>query len=201
MLDWIQNYFQTLHECQMNTKITNRDGDVVTIDDAFTQFIAMAKKTRDIHSKIMFVGNGGSAGICSHLAIDFSKNGGLPAMAFSDIAAATCLSNDYGYEYIFSKQVEFHGRKDDLLIAISSSGKSKNILNAVEAAKKLGCQVVTFSGFQAENPLSQSGDLNFYVDSMEYGFVEVAHVGLIHAMLDNITQNQAQLTEKAASAA
>ena len=58
----------------------------------------------------MFVGNGGSAGICSHLAIDFSKNGGLRAMAFNDPSALTCLGNDLGYENVFAKQIEFHGR-------------------------------------------------------------------------------------------
>ena len=83
----------------------------------------------------MFVGNGGSAGIASHLAIDFSKNGGMRAMAFNDPSALTCLGNDLGYENVFAKQIEFHGRAGDLLIAISSSGRSPNILNAVKAAR------------------------------------------------------------------
>jgi D-sedoheptulose 7-phosphate isomerase len=99
----------------------------------------------------------------------------------------TCLSNDYGYEFVFEKQVEFHARKGDVLVAISSSGKSVNILNAVKAARKIGCSVMTFSGFDKQNPLAKLGDLNFYVDSKEYGFVEVGHVALMHAMLDHMT--------------
>ena len=72
----------------------------------------------------MFVGNGGSAGIASHLAIDFSKNGGLRSLAFNDASALTCLGNDLGYENVFAKQIDFHARAGDLLIAISSSGRS-----------------------------------------------------------------------------
>ena len=73
----------------------------------------------------------GAPEFASHLAIDFSKNGGLRAMAFNDAAALTCLGNDLGYENVFAKQIEFHGRGGDLLMAISSSGRSPNILEAV----------------------------------------------------------------------
>ena len=138
----------------------------------------------------MFIGNGGSAGIASHLAIDYSKNGSLPAMAFNDSSAITCLSNDYGFEYVFAKQIEFHARKGDVLIAISSSGKSINILNAVAVARKVGCNVITFSGFQPQNPLSKLGDVNFYIDSKEYGYVEVSHVALGHSILDYIIEEE-----------
>ena len=94
-----------------------------------------AHAAHDAGSKIIFVGNGGSAGIASHLAIDFSKNGGLRALAFNDPAALTCLGNDLGYENVFAKQLDFHARPGDLLIAISSSGRSPNILGAVKMAR------------------------------------------------------------------
>lgn len=187
---WIKKYFHTLHNLQLGTRVTDIQGNLVPLDAGFTQYINAVLTTRQHHTKIMFIGNGGSAGMASHLAIDYSKNGHLPAMAFSDAAALTCLGNDYGYEYIFAKQIEFHARKNDLLIAISSSGKSINILNGVAMARKIGCHVMTFSGFEPSNPLSKLGDLNFYVDSMEYGFVEVAHMSLAHAMLDNITEKE-----------
>jgi D-sedoheptulose 7-phosphate isomerase len=117
-------------------------------------------------NKIIFVGNGGSAGIASHLAIDFSKNGGLRSLAFNDASALTCLGNDLGYENVFAKQLDFHARPGDLLIAISSSGRSPNILNAVKAARAHDCKVVTFSGFTEENDLRKTGDVNFYIGRM-----------------------------------
>lgn len=190
MLKWINNYFNTLLHLQLNTQVTDLHGKKIPMDEGFNQYVQYAKATRQHHTKIIFIGNGGSAGIASHLAIDYSKNGHLPAMSFSDAAALTCLSNDYGYEHVFAKQIEFHARRGDLLVAISSSGKSVNILNAVAAARKVGCQVMTFTGFNPANPLSKLGDVNFYIDSKEYGFVEVAHLGLGHSLLDYIIEEQ-----------
>ena len=132
----------------------------------------------------MFIGNGGSAGIASHCAIDYSKNGGIRSTAFNDGAALTCLGNDLGYENVFAKQIDLHARPGDLLMAISSSGKSMNILKAVDIARERGCAVFTFSGFSPDNPLRTFGDLNFFVDSPEYGFVEISHLALIHSLLD-----------------
>jgi D-sedoheptulose 7-phosphate isomerase len=132
----------------------------------------------------MFIGNGGSAGIASHMAIDFSKNGGIPAMCFNDGAALTCLGNDFGYEEVFAGQLRFHARKGDVLFAISSSGASPNILRGAEVAREIGCRLVTITGFRADNPLRALGDVNFHVGVSEYGIVEVAHTALIHAVVD-----------------
>lgn len=191
MLSWIKNHFNTLYQLQLNSIITDRNGHRMEIDEGFKRYIQYVKSSRRAASKLIFIGNGGSAGIASHLAIDYSKNGAMPAMTFSDISALTCLSNDYGYEYVFAKQIEYHARKSDVLIAISSSGRSLNILNAVKCAREIGCIVITFSGFQSENPLSKLGELNFYVDSNEYGYVEVAHLSMAHAMLDFILEEEA----------
>ena len=133
---------------------------------------------------MIFIGNGCSAAIASHMAIDYTKNGGIRAMAMNDGSALTCLSNDLGYENVFAKQLEMHARQGDLLVAISSSGSSENILPAVGTARERGCAVITLSGFSPNNPLRQMGDLNLYVPSGEYGFVEVTHLSLCHAMLD-----------------
>ena len=86
-------------------------------------------------------------GIASHMAVDFSKNGGMRSTAFGDGAMLTCLGNDLGYENVFAQQVELQGRPGDVLIAISSSGKSPNILSGVEAARARQARIVTFSGF------------------------------------------------------
>src|SRR5262245_61417137 len=104
------------------------------------------------------MGKGGSASIASHLPIDFSKNGGLRSLAFNDSSALTCLGNDLGYENVFAKQLDFHSRPGDLVIAISSSGRSRNILAAVATARARDCGIVTFSGFNEDNALRRTGD-------------------------------------------
>lgn len=192
MQNWILDHFKKLCQLQSEARVTDRSGAVIGLAAGFEHYIQAALETRKKNAKLIFIGNGGSAGIASHLAIDHSKNGQLPAMAFSDASAITCLSNDYGYEHVFAKQIEYHARKDDLLIAISSSGKSANIINAVNEARRIGCGVITLAGFDPANPLNKMGDVNFYVDSKEYGYVEVSHMALIHSVLDYIIEMQCE---------
>jgi D-sedoheptulose 7-phosphate isomerase len=180
----LDHYFNTLDGLLKGAEATDGAKRKIALEGGCEWFRRAAHESHDSGNKIMFVGNGGSAGISSHLAIDFSKNGGLRAMAFNDPSALTCLGNDLGYENVFAKQIEFHGRAGDLLVAISSSGRSPNILNAVKAARTCNCKVVTFSGFTEDNDLRSVGDVNFFVRSKEYGFVEVAHLALCHAILD-----------------
>ena len=144
----------------------------------------MARGATEGGGTIFFIGNGGSAGIASHMAIDYSKNGGMRALAFNDGAYLTCLGNDLGFEQVFAKALDLHARKGICSIAISSSGRSANILNGVDIARERGCSVITFTGFGPDNPLRGRGDLNFYLASEDYGFVEVGHLALIHSILD-----------------
>ena len=148
--------------------------------------MALARRTHDAGNKLIFVGNGGSAAIASHMATDYSKNGDVRAIALNDASMLTCLSNDIGYERIFAKQIELYAREGDLVVAISSSGRSANILNAVKAGRAAKCMIVTLSGFAADNPLRQLGDLNLYIDSDRYGFVEIGHLTICHLVLDFI---------------
>jgi D-sedoheptulose 7-phosphate isomerase len=180
----LNRYFATLGDVLRGAEVTDRAAKNMALAEGCEWVRNAAHEAHSAGNKIIFVGNGGSAGIASHLAIDFSKNGGLRSLAFNDASALTCLGNDLGYENVFAKQLDFHARPGDLLIAISSSGKSPNILNAVKAARAHDCKVVTFSGFTEANDLRKSGDVNFYVRSGEYGFVEVAHLALCHAVLD-----------------
>jgi len=181
---WIDTYFAELDRLRRAAVVQDRQGESLPLGAAIDWIVDHALRTTRGDGKLLFVGNGGSAAIASHMAIDYSKNGRMRALAFNDGAALTCLSNDLGYESVFSTQIEIHGRSGDLLLAISSSGRSPSILNAVAAARARGVEVVTFSGFRADNPLRRTGDLNFYVDSDSYGFVEIAHLTLVHAVLD-----------------
>jgi D-sedoheptulose 7-phosphate isomerase len=180
----VQRYFQSLANILAATQATNAQGLSVPLSEAVEWAVAKVKAMENKSHKLIFIGNGGSAGISSHMAIDYLKNGGVPAMAMNDGAALTCLSNDLGYEQVFAKQLEMHGKRGDLLMAISSSGNSKNILNAVGVAREIGCHVCTLSGFKPTNPLRALGDYNLFVASHEYGFVEISHLALCHAVLD-----------------
>ncbi len=142
--------------------------------------------------KILFIGNGGSASISSHIATDLLKNVGMPALAFNDASLLTCLSNDLGYERVFSEPLKMLAGKNDILFAISSSGRSQNILNACKAAKKKGCFLITLSGFDPKNPLRAMGDINIYVPSDSYGYVEITHLAICHFIVDKLMEKHKQ---------
>jgi D-sedoheptulose 7-phosphate isomerase len=180
----IEGYIDDLSSVVRTATATDAHGKKVALDFAIEWSVGAARGVSDQGGKIIFAGNGGSAGIASHMATDYSKNGGLRAWAMNDASMLTCLANDYGYEQVFAKQIEFHGRPGDMLVAISSTGRSANILAAVKAARKLGCTVLTLSGFKPDNPLRKTGDMNIHLDSGAYGYVEIGHLALCHAILD-----------------
>ncbi len=143
-------------------------------------------RSKNAGGKVIFIGNGGSAGIASHLAIDLGKNGHIPAACFNDGAQITCLSNDYGFENWIAHALRIQGKPEDTLVAISSSGGSKNILNAVEQARKMGISVTTCSAMSPENPLRKLGDVNLWADSHAYNIVETVHQFWMMAVIDMI---------------
>ncbi|HYD63860.1 SIS domain-containing protein [Azospirillum sp.] len=177
-------YVETLARLCRTTEATDGTGARLPLGQAIAWVQHAARTTHACGNTVMFVGNGGSAAIASHCATDWARTAGLRTRTFSDAAALTCFGNDFGYEEVFARQVALHARPGDLLVAISSSGRSMNIRNAAEAARAQGCAVATLSGFAADNPLRGMGDLNLYVASAEYGFVELAHQTICHAVLD-----------------
>ena len=148
--------------------------------------VAVMHASHAKHRRVFFIGNGGSAGIASHMALDWAKAGGFKAQCFNEAASLTAWGNDVGFDAVFAKPLELHGARGDLLFAISSSGMSADILAAATKAKDMGMTVVTLSGFSPSNRLRQMGDLNFYVPSDRYGLVEVAHHAVLHAILDEV---------------
>lgn len=135
---------------------------------------------------IFFLGNGGSNSICSHMMEDFMKLAGYRTYAFSDAALITCYANDFGYEQAMAEWLKVFFTANDLLVAISSSGESKNILNAVHYARSKGGKVITLSGFRKENSLKQLGDINFHIDVSSYGIAECYHQVILHIILDSL---------------
>jgi D-sedoheptulose 7-phosphate isomerase len=166
---------------------------VITTDDALLALIAATRavwlRTRDRGGRVIFIGNGGSAGIASHLAVDLSKNASVPAMCFSDASMITCLANDYGFEEWIAHAVRINAREGDCLVAISSSGRSPNIIKAVAKARAMGLDVITLSGMTADNPLRKLGDINYWADSRSYNIVETAHQFWMMAATDLIIGN------------
>lgn len=156
----------------------------IELDDALGRVV---RNIFDKKNKVLIIGNGGSASIASHIVVDLWKNGGVRALAFNDVSLITCVGNDYGFEHIFEKPIEMFADEGDIVFAISSSGKSSNIIKGAEAALKKNCMVVTFSGFSPDNPLRGMGHINFYVPSDAYGFVETAHSAICHCIADIIT--------------
>ena len=149
--------------------------------------LCLQVKARD--GKLMIAGNGASASIASHAAVDFTKQAKIRAMAFNDHNLVTAFSNDYGYENWVAEAIQAYGKAGDAVVLISSSGKSANIVNAAAKVRELGFPVVTFSGFASSNPLKSLGDINFWLDNKAYNIVESLHNIWICAVVDLIVGN------------
>tara|TARA_Y100000591_G_C21593398_1_gene574355 strand:+ start:85 stop:645 length:561 start_codon:yes stop_codon:yes gene_type:complete len=148
-------------------------------------------KTKKNNSRVLIFGNGGSAAIASHVSVDLTKNLKIKAMNFNEADLITCFSNDYGYEKWIEKTIEFYADKKDILILISSGGKSKNMINACKAAKKKKIsKIITFTGNKRNNPLSKLGDINMWVDSNIYNHIENIHQVWLLGICDLIKLNK-----------
>jgi D-sedoheptulose 7-phosphate isomerase len=180
MKEDITRYFLELGGIFSKVQVTDSDNKPIELADALEKTINLMISQTSKGYKVIFIGNGGSASIASHQAIDFFKNGGMPAICFNDSSLLTCLSNDFGYQYVFEKPIEMFADKGDIVVAISSSGKSENILRGVDAGVRRNCHIITLSGFEPDNLLRTGGDTNFYVPSNAYGNVEITHLTLCH---------------------
>ena len=178
------DYFETIAQGLRDVAVTGRDGGQLPIADGIARWVAMTRTTHQRDGHLYIVGNGGSAAIASHMAADAAKNGGLRALAFNDASLLTATANDIAYDQVFSLPLERLGRSGDLLITISSSGNSPNIVRALEAARKLEIGTVTLSAMAVDNRSRSLGDLNFYVPVRRYGWAESAHQVILHYWFD-----------------
>tara|TARA_B100000674_G_scaffold496980_1_gene529067 strand:- start:2539 stop:3102 length:564 start_codon:yes stop_codon:yes gene_type:complete len=163
--EFIDNYLKKINRGLLDT--LNKD-DLIRAKDMIT-------KLKNSPNKLCFAGNGASASISSHASVDFTKQGGIRSTCFNESSLLTCFSNDYGYENWVAKAIEFYSTPGDIIVLISSSGTSKNILKAAEYATSQGLDIITFSGFSPDNPLRQLGNVNFWVDSKGYNIIEHVH--------------------------
>lgn len=164
--------------------VTDASGKDMHQEDGIERGVGFIMEVHKSGGSLVFVGNGGSAAIASHQSTDFIRTCKMRAYAPNDLTLLTCMGNDCGYENVFAEPLKVLLRPEDLLIAISSSGKSENILRAVTVAREKGCRVITLSGFGDDNPLRASGDINFYVSSHSYRIVESAHLFICNWLLE-----------------
>ena len=178
-------YLEDFQEVLRKTNVTDSNGEL-ELDNAFGEVIQKLKSVRENDGHVYLIGNGGSSGIVSHGAIDFLNACGFKAHALTDNSQLTCMANDYGYENVFAQPLKKLLSNGDVLIAISSSGTSANIVKACELARAKSGLIITFSGFGEGNPLRKSGDYNFWLDSNHYGRVEIGHSLLLHYITDSL---------------
>ena len=184
MMERWPEYVETIAAGLRGMVVTDHQGGELSAIDGVTQWVAMTRAMHERGGFLYIVGNGGSAGMASHMAADACKNGHLRALTFNDPALITATGNDLSYDHVFSLPLERLARPGDLLIAISSSGNSPNIVRALEARSALGVEAVTLSGKRADNRSRTLGDLNFYVPLSRYGWAESAHQVILHYWFD-----------------
>lgn len=185
---YIEDVFQAIQD----TEFYNSNEKLKDYEQGMARLFAYFSETKEQEGQVFFIGNGGSSAIASHMTADYMKNGGMKTYSLYDNAVTTCMGNDYGYERIFSKPLEFLGRENDLLVAISSSGNSQNILNAVDISLKRGMRVITLSGFKRNNKLIMHGDFNIYVPLEHFGMVESIHNMILQQIVDCILERDGE---------
>ena len=183
--EYVKKLVQYIEEVQ----VFDRNGSLCEdYEQAMQCLVKVFTDIKEAGKQVFFIGNGGSAAIAGHMTADFMKNGGMKTYSLYDNSVTTCMGNDYGYEYIFSRPLEFLGTEGDLLVAVSSSGNSQNIVNAVEVAERKNMKVITFSGFEWENKISRKGMYNVYVPVSHYGMVESIHNLILQQIVDEILE-------------
>jgi len=179
---YLKNLFKSINDAEIKDNFEHS----IEFDFGIQKIIELIKSQIKLNKKVIFIGNGGSSAIASHGTLDFWKNANIRAINFNDSSLLTCIGNDYGFLKTFEKPIEIFAEYGDVLIAISSSGQSENILFGVEKAKEIGCKVITLSGFNKDNLLREKGDFNIYIPSDQYGIVELSHQIIIHMISDII---------------
>ena len=176
---FIKNYNQSF------LKLVNiSPTDQLKINKLYKEIVRIKKNNK----KIIIVGNGGSAAIASHFSVDMTKNGKVRCVNFNESDLLTCFANDYGYQNWVKEALRFYFDNGDLVILISSSGKSKNMINAAKFLKNKKNILITYTGFNGKNLLSKYGKINFIVNSKNYNYIENVHQYLLLLMVDLVVK-------------
>ncbi len=184
---YVRQYTDDLSRIVQGFAAQDAQGNSIPQQRALELVQSRMKRAHRDGGRIIFIGTGGSAGIASPLAYDYTKNGRMRSITPTDATYLTGGANDLGYENFYAQWLEWHGRKEDIAICISSSGRSQNIINATKKAREMGMFTFTLSGFGADNPLRRCGDINIWLDTgmTVYGHAENGHQVILHAILEH----------------
>jgi len=191
---WTKNVDE-IAKSLLSLTATDGDGKPLNIEAAFALWIDWTVQIREGKRTVFLIGNGASASMASHVAADLAKNAHVHTEVFTDLALITAIANDLSFQEIFSEPLKRRLVPGDMVVAISSSGRSANILQAAQTTRKLGGKVVTLSAMNSENPLRRLGDLNFYIPVQTYGMAETCHAAILHYWIDKIVSENSILLQ------
>ena len=177
------DYFIEVCKGLKESVATDKAG-IVDMDSALEKWAMRARETQQNGGLVFFCGNGASCTMAEHMSHDWFQNAKVNTYTCSETSHITAISNDVSYEDVFSYRIDRILSKNDMLVTISSSGNSPNIVKAIKTAQSKGAFVVTLSGMKSDNKSRMMGDLNFYVPLPTYGTVESGHAVLLHTALD-----------------
>ncbi len=185
MSSYYDDYLLLINEGLHNCLVTDASGNEVLLDDALDIWAEKAHHIKtQTNGLIFFCGNGASASMAEHMSHDWFQNAVINTTTCAEISHITAISNDLSYNEVYSYRVKRILSEKDILVGISSSGNSPNIVNAIVAAKENGAFTISISGKKEDNKIRKLADLNFYVPLETYGEVESTHAVLLHAALD-----------------
>ncbi len=180
------NWLEKLNTTMMSSQC-RLGKESVDLEDGCIAAGEIINKVIKSDASIWWIGNGGSSAICSHLSQDMLNKLGARSFYLGDASLMTCMSNDFGYENVYRQSLEKLVRPKDLLIAISSSGNSENIILCAEMALKRDMDLITLSGFKNDNKLwNTQSDLSFFVEADLFGIVELSHEAILHGIIESL---------------
>lgn len=159
-------------------------GKKLPISDTMDLWVTKTRKAAEAERRFFFIGNGASATMAEHFGFDAMQNGRLKTVCFAETAYLTARSNDSSFTDVFLLKLERLAEPGDMLISISSSGNSPNIVRSLGYAKERKMLCVTLSAMKSDNKSRMSGDLSIWVPALTYGLAESAHSAILHCWLD-----------------
>lgn len=187
-ISW-NNYVQRISKLLTSVEVSISGGNSLSLEDGFIHWIQKTEELRNTNRTVFFIGNGASASMASHFSADLTKNAQINTKVFTDLSLLTAIGNDLGFEYVFSVPFTRDVCSGDMLVVISCSGESPNVVNTIRVAqsmqeKQIFC--VSLTGKHFSNTVRQLGDLNFYVPTNVYGECESCHAIILHYWMDSI---------------
>lgn len=166
--------------------VSTRQGSFLSLDEGFASWRDLTMRLRENNRTIYLIGNGASASMASHMAADLAKNAHIHTEVFTDLALITAIANDLSFADVYAEPLRRRFKDDDMLVAISSSGNSANIVKSCQTAYDMGGSVVTLSAMDSDNKIRNWGDLNLWVPAASYGLAETCHAAILHYWMDDI---------------